>query len=252
MKNETILEVMVKDHEKIIDLLDGFEKCLSQDRTTLQEIFDAFFWELEKHLFTEEKVIFTMYEPEEQVEFHSIIPELINEHDLIYNKLKELKKSIKSHKECGYQDFHDIFLKHKNFEEESFYPKLDETLDEKTKKFIINRIKEIKLDNRSLKSIKVNCSECGKKLAIIEGYHHPKLEKRWLFCKTCYDKIDEEYIKKMSTGSIKWKCNNCDYIYDPKKGDSKNRIAPGTIFEYLPHGWICPICGANKDKFKKL
>jgi len=252
MKKETILEVMIKDHDKIVKLLNSFEKCLYQDKLILEKIFNEFFWELEKHLFTEEKVIFTMYEPEEQVEFHSIIPRLIKDHDLIYNKLKEMKKSIKSHKECNYQDFHNIFLKHKNFEEESFYSKLDETLDEKTKKFIINRIKEIKIFDKSLRSIKLQCSECDKKLLILEGYHHPKLEKRWLFCKTCYDKIDEEYIKKLSNGSIKWKCTKCNYIYDPKVGDPKNGISPITVFEYLPYGWICPICRASKDKFKKL
>ncbi|KYK27815.1 rubredoxin [Thermoplasmatales archaeon SG8-52-1] len=51
---------------------------------------------------------------------------------------------------------------------------------------------------------------------------------------------------------MKWKCTKCNYIYDPKVGDPKNGISPITVFEYLPYGWICPICRASKDKFKKL
>ncbi len=253
MKKETILKVMLKDHEKIAKLLDGFEKCLYQDKLTLKKVFDSFMWELEKHLFTEEKVIFTMYEPDEQVELHSIIPQLMKEHEKILKYLKELKKTIKSHKECKSLDFIELFIKHKKFEEESFYPKLDQTLDEKTKEFIINRIKEVKLEDSSLKNIKVKCSECGKKLGIFEGYHHPKIEKRWLFCKSCYNKIDEKNINKKSfIRANKWKCTVCDYIYDPAKGDPKNGIGPGTMFEDLPDDWVCPVCGAGKDKFKKL
>ncbi|KYK23801.1 hypothetical protein AYK24_00785 [Thermoplasmatales archaeon SG8-52-4] len=196
MKKESILNVMMGDHEKIIAILDGFKKCLTQDRITLQKIFDAFFWELEKHLFTEEKVIFTLYDHEEQKEFYSIIPQLMKEHEKILDELKQLKRKIKLNKECNTEGFMDLFIKHKNFEEESFYPKLDQTLDEKPKEFIINRIKEIKLDNSILKNIKVSCSECGKKLRIFEGYHHLKLDKRWLFCKACYNKIDEKTLKK--------------------------------------------------------
>jgi len=192
MKDETILDVMLKDHDKILNLLDGLEKCIYQDKHILKKIFDAFNWELEKHLFTEEKVIFTLYEPEEQEEFYDIIPELIIEHDKIQEKLKEFKKIIKHNKECDTKEFIELFTKHKNFEEESFYPKIDQTLDEKTKKFIINRIKEVKLVDNSLKNIKVKCFECGKKLSIIEGYHHPKFEKRWLFCSKCYNKIDKK------------------------------------------------------------
>lgn len=36
------------------------------------------------------------------------------------------------------------------------------------------------------------CIDCGKKLGILEGYHHLTFGKRWFFCKKCYDKIDEK------------------------------------------------------------
>ncbi|HQE96960.1 MAG TPA: rubredoxin, partial [Methanothrix sp.] len=29
-------------------------------------------------------------------------------------------------------------------------------------------------------------------------------------------------------------------MYNPEKGDSASRIAPGTAFENLPEDWVCP------------
>lgn len=51
---------------------------------------------------------------------------------------------------------------------------------------------------------------------------------------------------------VKWKCLLCDYVYDPAVGDPDNGIPPDTIFEELPYDWVCPWCGAPKDKFAKL
>ena len=50
----------------------------------------------------------------------------------------------------------------------------------------------------------------------------------------------------------KWKCTLCDYVYDPAAGDPDGGIEPGTAFEDLPDGWVCPWCGAAKGAFKKV
>lgn len=50
----------------------------------------------------------------------------------------------------------------------------------------------------------------------------------------------------------RWKCTKCGYIYDEQYGDAKNGIAKGTRFDDLPETWVCPRCGATKDKFVKL
>lgn len=50
----------------------------------------------------------------------------------------------------------------------------------------------------------------------------------------------------------KWECLVCGYIYDPQNGDSDSGVSPGTAFEALPDDWVCPVCGAPKDQFKKL
>ncbi len=50
----------------------------------------------------------------------------------------------------------------------------------------------------------------------------------------------------------KYECIPCGYVYDPEEGDPDNDIAPGTSFEELPNDWVCPLCGAGKEDFKKV
>ena len=47
-----------------------------------------------------------------------------------------------------------------------------------------------------------------------------------------------------------YKCEVCDYIYDPAVGDPEKGIPAGTEFEDLPENWYCPECGADKVQFK--
>jgi rubredoxin len=49
----------------------------------------------------------------------------------------------------------------------------------------------------------------------------------------------------------RYKCQVCGYVYIPEKGDEDGGIKPGTAFEDLPEGWVCPVCGASKDMFEK-
>lgn len=46
-----------------------------------------------------------------------------------------------------------------------------------------------------------------------------------------------------------YKCEICGYIYDPAEADPAQGIDPGTSFNDLPEGWLCPLCGAGKEAF---
>ena len=50
----------------------------------------------------------------------------------------------------------------------------------------------------------------------------------------------------------KYRCIICDYVYDSKNGDPDSGINPGTAFEDLPDGWVCPLCGVGKDQFEAM
>jgi rubredoxin len=51
---------------------------------------------------------------------------------------------------------------------------------------------------------------------------------------------------------VKYICINCGYIYNPEQGDPMTGVEPGTEFEDLPEGWVCPICYASIDQFDPL
>lgn len=49
---------------------------------------------------------------------------------------------------------------------------------------------------------------------------------------------------------MKYACTLCGYVYNPKKGDLENGVAPGTDFEDISEDWTCPLCGAMKEDFE--
>jgi len=60
-------------------------------------------------------------------------------------------------------------------------------------------------------------------------------------------------MEKLGEGRrmTKYRCKICGYVYNPGNGDSESGVKPGTAFEELPDGWVCPVCGATKDQFEK-
>ena len=49
----------------------------------------------------------------------------------------------------------------------------------------------------------------------------------------------------------KYVCDLCGYVYDPAEGDPDNGVLPGTPWEEVPEGWLCPLCGVGKDQFTR-
>jgi len=44
----------------------------------------------------------------------------------------------------------------------------------------------------------------------------------------------------------------CGYVYDPGKGEPRTDTPSGTAFEDLPDDWVCPVCKAEKSRFRKM
>jgi flavin reductase (DIM6/NTAB) family NADH-FMN oxidoreductase RutF/rubredoxin len=81
-------------------------------------------------------------------------------------------------------------------------------------------------------------------------YEYYQKVKRGVTPKTAPSYIEPK--KEIAAKMAKYQCQVCGYIYDPDKGDSDTGIKPGTPFEGLPEGWICPVCSAAKDQFVKI
>jgi len=80
------------------------------------------------------------------------------------------------------------------------------------------------------------------------AYYHQV--KRGTTPKTAPTYIEEK--KEATTKMSKYKCQICGYIYNPELGDPDGHVPPSTPWEKLPDDWVCPVCGATKDKFDKI
>jgi hemerythrin-like domain-containing protein len=143
MKSTAILDLMMKDHGKIVKLLLDVEKSIGMELISTMKVFDTFEWELEKHIFIEEKAIFTSYKPTNIVEGYKMVPELIQQHNDILNRLRVMRKNLMWQRPIDYDEFKELIMAHKTFEEVSLYPKLDQELDESQKEEIMKKIREI-------------------------------------------------------------------------------------------------------------
>ncbi len=140
----SILSLMTKDHKKIEELLNLLEKESKKDYESMKKAFIIFEWELEKHIFTEEKAIFTSYNPKDVEEGYKMLPQLTEHHNYILNTLNNWRDDIrKRRKITDVQKFKNFLINHKNFEEEKVYPKLDESISKNEKRHIVAKINEI-------------------------------------------------------------------------------------------------------------
>ncbi len=143
MKSTSILELMIADHGKILKLLNDVEKSIGIELVSLMKVFDTFEWELEKHIFTEEKAIFTSYSPKNIVEGYKMVPELVQQHNDILNRIRVMRKDLMWNKPVKFHEFKELIVAHKTYEEVSLYPKLDQELTTQQKQEIIHKIREI-------------------------------------------------------------------------------------------------------------
>jgi len=143
MKNNTILELMIKDHANLLGYLTVVEDKIKQGGKQLQEAFHHFEWNLEKHLFVEERAIFTNYYPEHMDEGSNLFIGISKQHNAILGKIKNMKKDLKEGKNVNISEFKQMLIEHKNYEEMKIYPKLDLELNEDGKRLIIERINEM-------------------------------------------------------------------------------------------------------------
>jgi len=143
-KSTNIVPVMVKDHRKIEQLLDNFEASLDKDYKTITKAFNDFEWELEKHIFVEEKAIYTQYAPEDVEGGYKMLPTLTKQHNFIVSKLAIWRKDVRNKRKItDVSSLKEFIIKHKNFEEKDVYPLMDQVLDEDQKRQILHKINEI-------------------------------------------------------------------------------------------------------------
>ncbi|MEN7982181.1 MAG: hemerythrin domain-containing protein [Nanoarchaeota archaeon] len=134
---ESINELLIKEHGKLLSFLINFTK--EEDKEKAKNLFDNFKWTLQKHFFVEEKAIFNFYEKIKGEEVHEIF-DLMGEHGDLLELMKFVEEDFSKDK---IEDLKKLLIKHQNFEDDVFYPKLDKDLNEQQKKELIEKIKEV-------------------------------------------------------------------------------------------------------------
>lgn len=141
----SITHIMNKDHKKIKELLILFEDEANKNSEKTMEIFQRFKWNLEKHFFVEEKVIFNSYELESEEE-NEDISRILNEHIQILNLMEKIGDLFPNLEISDISEMKRILLSHAKFEDEVFYPKLDETIDGTQRLEIVQKLGEVILE----------------------------------------------------------------------------------------------------------
>jgi len=143
-KKISILSLMIKDHCKIENLISELDEKNKSSFDEMKKAFTKFEWELEKHIFTEEKAIFTDYNPDDVTLGYNILPEITKQHNYIINTLNNWREEVrKKNMLSDIYSFKEFLVRHRKFEEEKVYPKLEESLSNTDKKHIIAKINEM-------------------------------------------------------------------------------------------------------------
>jgi len=133
-----IPEIMKMHHYHLEGILNRFVKSRNEYEV-FPMVFNKFKWELEKHFFIEEKAIFTLIYSDD-TESNEMKDDLLRQHRTILKDLKSIEEGLNSNLDTDLSEFKQSLIKHRDFEDESFYPILEQELDEERKKEIRDRI----------------------------------------------------------------------------------------------------------------
>jgi hemerythrin-like domain-containing protein len=143
-KDNSILNLMVTHHGLLEALLFVFKDYFGKNVERTVETLDGFQWELEKHIFSEEKAIFKFCR-QKKSETCELIKKLEEEHTVMLDMLGTLKDDLLTKAKADATEFREFITKHRELEEKELYPKLDRELSVAAKEKLIARINEIPL-----------------------------------------------------------------------------------------------------------
>jgi iron-sulfur cluster repair protein YtfE (RIC family) len=136
--------VMLRHHQIINKLLLDAEKVPEDDTYKFKKLFDAFKWNLDKHIFVEEEHIFPVADRNNKIELKQL-QNLLKDHKDIKAIIENLEEEINDDRRPNVSIMRELLYKHEGREIDSFYPLLDSRLSSEKKKDIVERLKDIKL-----------------------------------------------------------------------------------------------------------
>lgn len=136
-----IAPLVKQEHVKLGKLWQEFLEEYKKDVLKSRVVLDQFKWQLQKHFLMEELGIYELSQSIKGEEVSTIF-DLMEDHGSLRSLLLELDKDLSENSQNKISDFRTALDKHENFEDNNFYPMLDEYLNDNQKLVIVNKIKE--------------------------------------------------------------------------------------------------------------
>jgi len=136
-----ISKIMEDEHKRIEDSLIHFEKLTKSNPKEARRFFRIVAWNLEKHVFIEEKVIFGVYSLWYGEEDDII--EILKKHKEILFLVRKIETTVLLNQSSDISDLKNTFNEHFELEREVLYPRLEEVLDVKQRELFLDRAQEI-------------------------------------------------------------------------------------------------------------
>lgn len=138
---ENITSLIRQEHLKLDQLWAKFLEEYHKDKLKSGLILDQFKWSLQKHFQMEELCIYELSQSIKGEEVATIF-DLMEDHGQLRSLLLEVEKHLGEDINVKIQELREVLDKHEHYEDNNFYPMLDEYLNENQKKMILTKIKE--------------------------------------------------------------------------------------------------------------
>lgn len=134
-----ISKLMLGHHLMLEKLLNTFEKNLGKNFNLMSQSFDELKLGLEKHFLLEEQEIFKHYNSKRKSNLKAI-ERLVYEHDKMLDQINKIKNDLAVKDIIDLSEFKKELLKHRYFEEDYFYPRLEKEMTDREKRKIIEKL----------------------------------------------------------------------------------------------------------------
>ena len=144
MKKESLASFMLKEHGKIIALLNEFKNNMNSSKA--KETFNALKDKQDNHVFAEERAIIILNR--EGRKFEEVVT-ILRQHSEIHEILTKIKENI-TFETASFElikKLLDLMKTHVKLENEKFYPHLDQRLGDDQKEAIMKNFHDFIIGN---------------------------------------------------------------------------------------------------------
>jgi len=139
------ITIAILNQHRIIDKnLYDFDKTEETDIPNLKRLFEAFQWNISKHLFIEEESLFTVADNTNHEEVRQL-QNLMKDHKDLREIIKNIADEVGMERKPDIKILKELLSAHEEREINSFYPLLDKRLLPEKRMAIIKSLEDIRI-----------------------------------------------------------------------------------------------------------